>query len=130
LADMEFVQFHPTALYVPGTAGRTPLVSESVRGEGARLIDADGRPVTAAVPGGDLAPRDVVARAVARASAETGAGHVLLDARAIPDFAARFPTITASCRAIGVDPATEPIPVAPAAHYSCGGVATDTAGRT
>src|SRR5699024_8585002 len=81
-------------------------------------------------PGGDLAPRDVVARAVARAIAETGAGHVLLDARAVPDFAARFPTITASCRAIGVEAATDPIPVAPAAHYSCGGVATDTAGRT
>ncbi|WP_182348614.1 L-aspartate oxidase [Tomitella gaofuii] len=130
-ADLEFVQFHPTALYVPGAQGRSPLVSEAVRGEGGVLVDARGRSVTDGVhPMGDLAPRDVVARAIAARMRETGAAHVFLDARAVEGFAARFPTVTAACRRIGVDPTADRIPVAPAAHFSCGGVVTDVHGRT
>ncbi|WP_245650634.1 L-aspartate oxidase [Nocardia harenae] len=131
VADLEFVQFHPTVLYTPGGVGRRPLISEAVRGEGGVLVDLAGRPVTAGVhPRGDLAPRDVVSLAIAARMRDTGADHVLLDATGIAGFAARFPTITASCLAAGVDPRTDPIPVAPAAHYQCGGVVTDTAGRT
>ncbi|MFC3965908.1 L-aspartate oxidase [Nocardia jiangsuensis] len=131
VADLEFVQFHPTVLYTPGGLGRRPLISEAVRGEGGVLVDLAGRSVTAGVhPRGDLAPRDVVSLAIAARMRETGADHVLLDATGIVGFAARFPTITASCLAAGIDPRTDPIPVAPAAHYQCGGVVTDTAGRT
>ncbi|MFC4373056.1 L-aspartate oxidase [Nocardia halotolerans] len=131
VADLEFVQFHPTVLYTPGGVGRRPLISEAVRGEGAVLLDADGNSVTAGVhPRGDLAPRDVVSRAIAERMRASGSDHVFLDARAIPGFAQRFPTITASCLAAGIDPVTQLIPVAPAAHYQCGGVLTDTHGRT
>lgn len=131
VADLEFVQFHPTVLYAPGGVGRRPLISEAVRGEGARLVDADGRPVTAGVhPQGDLAPRDVVSRAIARRLRESGTDHVYLDARHLAGFATRFPTVTASCLAAGIDPAEQLIPVAPAAHYSCGGIVTDVHGRT
>ncbi|WP_019928164.1 L-aspartate oxidase [Nocardia sp. BMG111209] len=131
VADLEFVQFHPTVLFTPGGLGRRPLISEAVRGEGAVLVDPRGRSVTAGVhPRGDLAPRDVVSKAIAARMQALGVDHVYLDARAIPGFAQRFPTITASCRAAGIDPVTELIPVAPAAHYQCGGVVTDTAGRT
>lgn len=131
VADLEFVQFHPTVLFAPGGVGRRPLISEAVRGEGARLVDADGRAVTAGVhPQGDLAPRDVVSRAIARRLREDGTDHVYLDARHLTGFAARFPTVTAACLAAGIDPAEQLIPVAPAAHYSCGGVITDVHGRT
>ncbi len=131
LADVEFVQFHPTALRVPGLRGRAPLVTEALRGEGARLVDLAGRPVMDGVdPRGDLAPRDVVAGAITTVLATTGADHVLLDATGVDDVRRRFPTVTASCDAIGVDPARDPIPVRPAAHYACGGVVTDTRGRT
>ncbi|WP_433604623.1 L-aspartate oxidase [Prescottella agglutinans] len=131
VADLEFVQFHPTVLYAPGGVGRRHLISEAVRGEGARLVDAEGRSVTHGVhPLGDLAPRDVVSRAIARRLRETGTDHVYLDARHLVGFAARFPTVTASCLAAGVDPSQQLIPVAPAAHYSCGGVVTDVHGRT
>ncbi|UGT54616.1 L-aspartate oxidase [Nocardia asteroides] len=131
VADLEFVQFHPTVLYTPGGVGRRPLISEAVRGEGAILVDAAGESVTAGVhPRGDLAPRDVVSRAIAERMRATGTDHVFLDARAITGFAQRFPTITASCLAAGIDPAAQLIPVAPGAHYQCGGVLTDTAGRT
>lgn len=128
LADMEFVQFHPTAL----DAGRDPmpLVSEAVRGEGAILVDETGERFMADLPGAELAPRDVVAREVWRRQAQ---GHrVFLDARAALGhrFAARFPGIAASCRAAGIDPATAPIPVRPAAHYHMGGIAVDAAGRS
>jgi L-aspartate oxidase len=130
-ADLEFIQFHPTALHVPGAAGRRPLVTEAVRGEGAVLRDGTGRPFMAGVhPLADLAPRDVVAAAITRRLAETGAECVWLDATAIPRFAARFPTVYAACASIGVDPSREPIPVSPAAHYTCGGVVTDEHGRT
>ncbi|GAA4804275.1 L-aspartate oxidase [Actinomycetospora chlora] len=132
LADVEFVQFHPTALFTgPAATGRAPLVTEALRGAGAVLRDTAGRSVTAGVhPLGDLAPRDVVAAAITRRIGELGAGHVWLDATGVPDVAARFPTVAASCAAIGVDLARDPVPVRPAAHYSCGGVVTDTRGRT
>jgi L-aspartate oxidase len=131
LADVEFVQFHPTAMRVPGLRGRAPLVTEALRGEGARLVDLAGRPVMAGVdPRGDLAPRDVVAGAITAVLATTGADHVLLDATGVPDVRRRFPTVTASCDVLGIDLARDPIPVRPAAHYACGGVVTDTRGRT
>ncbi|WP_092531913.1 L-aspartate oxidase [Amycolatopsis arida] len=133
-ADVEFVQFHPTVLYVPGARGRCPLVTEAVRGEGAVLVDGAGAPVMRGVhPLGDLAPRDVVSAAITRRMAAAPGGvddHVFLDATGIAGFATRFPTVHAACRAAGVDPVRDPIPVAPAAHFACGGVATDTAGRT
>jgi len=128
LVDMEFVQFHPTALDVGGHP--LTLVSEAVRGEGATLIDETGARVMDGVPGGDLAPRDVVARAVWR---RLGEGHpVFLDAREAlrSSFAQRFPVIAAACEAAGIDPATQPIPVRPAAHYHMGGVAVDAQGRS
>ncbi|MGK8465645.1 L-aspartate oxidase [Nocardia cyriacigeorgica] len=131
VADLEFVQFHPTVLHTPGGLGRRPLISEAVRGEGAVLVDARGESVTAGVhPLGDLAPRDVVSRAIADRMRQLGEDHVYLDARAVEGFTRRFPTITASCLAAGIDPRTELIPVAPAAHYQCGGVVTDVCGRT
>lgn len=133
-ADLEFVQFHPTALYVgPGSRGRQPLVTEAIRGEGAVLVDTTGIPVMTNVhPLGALAPRDVVAAAITSRMAATGAGHVLLDATHLGEalLRRRFPTVHAACTAIGVDPARVPIPVAPAAHYQCGGIVTDTYGRT
>ena len=131
VADIEFIQFHPTMLHAPGAAGCRPLISEAVRGEGATLVDARGDSVTAGVhPMGDLAPRDVVAGAIARRLRETGDQCVYLDARTIDNFARRFPTITAACAAAGIDPTAQLIPVVPGAHYSCGGVVTDPYGRT
>ena len=132
LADVEFVQFHPTALWVPGQpGGQVPLVTEAVRGEGGILLDDAGRRVMDGVhPARDLAPRDVVAAAIFRHLRESGAEHVWLDARTLPGFAERFPTVARSCAEIGVDPARDPIPVVPAAHYHCGGILTDLDGRT
>jgi L-aspartate oxidase len=130
-ADLEFVQFHPTVLYDGPATGRRPLVTEAVRGEGAVLLDRAGRRFLAGVhPLADLAPRDVVAAAITRQLIATGAECVHLDARAIEEFPRRFPTVFAACRAAGIDPVTEPIPVTPAAHYACGGVVTDITGRT
>jgi L-aspartate oxidase len=131
LADLEFVQFHPTALHVDGDP--RPLISEAMRGEGAVLRDGDGAPLMAGVhPLGDLAPRDVVTRAMAARMAATGARHLWLDATSIPagQLERRFPTILARCRAAGIDPSRQPIPVSPAAHYLMGGVVTDLDGRT
>jgi L-aspartate oxidase len=128
LADLEFVQFHPTAL-AAGT-DPLPLVSEAVRGEGAVLIDETGVRFLADQPGAELGPRDVVARGIFR---HLAAGHrVFLDARAAlgAGFERRFPAITAACRAAGIDPATQPIPVVPAAHFHMGGVDVDAAGRS
>lgn len=131
VADLEFVQFHPTVLFTPGAEGSRPLVTEAVRGEGAVLVDVRGTPVMAGVhPLGDLAPRDVVALAITRRMAETGNDHVLLDATGIDGFGSRFPTVHAACAAAGIDPAREPIPVAPAAHFCCGGVESTVDGRT
>lgn len=122
LADLEFVQFHPTALNV--CTDPLPLVSEAVRGEGARLVDADGNRFVE-----ELAPRDVVARAIA--TIEAAGGAVALDARAIGErFTTRFPGIFGTCAAYGVDPRSMLIPVTPAAHYTIGGIATGERGRT
>jgi L-aspartate oxidase len=131
VSDIEFIQFHPTMLYDGGSGGRRPLVTEAIRGEGAVLVDSQGNSVTAGVhPMGDLAPRDVVAGAIDARLRATGDPCVFLDARGIDDFNRRFPTVTAACRAAGVDPVTQPIPVVPGAHYSCGGVVTDVHGQT
>jgi L-aspartate oxidase len=129
IADPEFVQFHPTAIAI----GRdpAPLATEALRGEGAILIDETGRRFMPAIhPSAELAPRDVVARAIHR---EIAKGHkVFLDCRdAIGDkFASHFPTVNAACLSAGIDPARAPIPVAPAAHYHMGGIASDVRGRT
>ncbi|WP_422772177.1 L-aspartate oxidase [Plantactinospora sp. WMMC1484] len=164
VTDLEFVQFHPTALLTPaapavggaglavggaglavggaapaaGGAGpdlavQRPLVTEALRGEGAYLVDGDGkRFMVGQHELAELAPRDVVAKGIHRVLLATGADHVYLDARHLGrDYLARrFPTIVASCLAAGIDPAAEPIPVAPAAHYASGGVRTDLHGRT
>jgi L-aspartate oxidase len=136
VSDIEFVQFHPTVMWSgPDAAGQQALVSEAVRGEGAILYDGAGRRVMAGVhPQEDLAPRDVVAAAISRRMAEAPGGvddHVFLDATAMGErFYGRFPSITAACRSIGIDPARERIPVAPAAHYACGGVPARLDGTT
>lgn len=131
VADLEFIQFHPTMLYVPGARGRRTLVSEALRGEGGRLFDVDGASVTDGVhPLGDLAPRDVVARAVTAAMERTGAPHVYLDVSGIADVEERFPTVLAGVRAAGVSLDDRRLPVVPGAHYLCGGVVTDPHGRT
>ena len=138
LADLEFVQFHPTALWTPsgspgGSVGRQPLVTEALRGEGARLVDGLGRPVMAGVhPLGDLAPRDVVAKQMSRVMAEDDTDHLYLDVRPLGRelLVRRFPTLLANCAEIGLDPFSDPVPVAPAAHYASGGVRTDLDGRT
>jgi L-aspartate oxidase len=128
LSDMEFVQFHPTALQ----SARRPLalISEAVRGEGAFLVDGAGRPVMEGVRGGDLAARDVVARAVA-AEIKRG-GSVYLDARSAlgSKFKQRFPTVTRLCLEAGIDPPDQLIPVTPAAHYHMGGIDVDRRGRS
>ena len=129
VADLEFYQFHPTSLAAPGNF----LISEAVRGEGATLIDTDGRRFMLKVhPAAELAPRDVVARGIADQMARQQGVPVRLDATQLgAEFLARrFPTIDANCRARGFDWAREPIPVTPAAHYWMGGVRTDTWGRT
>lgn len=131
LADMEFIQFHPTVLFDRERRGRRPLISEAVRGEGARLVDSRGRSVTEGVdPRGDLAPRDIVSRAIATRLRELDEDCVYLDARHIPGVRERFPTVTAGVATAGLDPAKDLLPVAPAVHYSCGGIATDVNGRT
>lgn len=134
VSDLEFVQFHPTVLYLgPDAEGQQPLISEAVRGEGAHLVDADGtRFMVGQHELAELAPRDIVAKAILRRSLEQGVEHMYLDGRhfGAPMWESRFPTILAACRSHGIDPVTEPIPVAPAAHYASGGVRTDLHGRT
>jgi len=127
VADIEFMQFHPTALHHPVMP--RPLLSEALRGEGAVLRDEQGVAFMAAEhPLADLAPRDVVSRAIARRLVDRGLDHLWLDATSIEDFPKRFPTIWAHCRDAGLDPTREWLPVAPAAHYHCGGVVTDVDG--
>ena len=127
VADIEFMQFHPTALHHP--AMPRPLLSEALRGEGALLRDERGVAFMAGDhPLADLAPRDVVARAIARRLVERGLDHLWLDATGIKEFPIRFPTIWRACRSAGLDPTREWLPVAPAAHYLCGGVVTDLDG--
>lgn len=138
LGDMEFVQFHPTALYTgPGYRGQLPLVTEAVRGHDtvrpAVLVDATGARVMEGVhPLADLAPRDVVAIAISRRMVEQSTDHVFLDATHLdPDvFKTRFPTVHSACRSISIDPSQQPIPVTPAQHCLCGGILSTPDGRT
>lgn len=134
VADVEFVQFHPTVLWLgSGVKGQLTLVSEAVRGEGAILLDVEGhRFLPAAHPMAELAPRDVVSRAIVAQLARTGSDHVLLDARHLGSDGARrrFPTIAARLAEHGLDLGADLIPVAPAQHYHSGGVLTDLSGRS
>ena len=134
LADLEFVQFHPTVLWLgEGSRGQQPLISEAVRGEGAFLVDGDGvRFMQGQHPLADLAPRDVVARAILQRMRDSGTDHVFLDCRHLGAkfLERRFPSIVERCRELGFDPATDLLPVAPAQHYASGGVKTDLRGRS
>ncbi|MEM7755725.1 MAG: L-aspartate oxidase [Planctomycetota bacterium] len=129
LADLAFVQFHPTVLYVPGAA--RSLISEAVGGEGATLLDDGGRRFMQDVHElAELAPRDVVSRAIVHRIAAQGGKHVWLDCRDVKGFAKRFPSIAGVLERFGIDPAVDLAPVHPAAHYSIGGVRTDLETRT
>jgi L-aspartate oxidase len=134
LRDLEFVQFHPTVMYLGAdSVGQQPLISEAVRGEGAFLVDFEGDRFMQGVHElADLAPRDVVAKAIMRRMLDTGQPHLWLDARHLgaETWERRFPTILQVCRSHGVDPVTQLIPVAPACHYASGGVRTDLHGRS
>jgi L-aspartate oxidase len=134
VADLEFVQFHPTVLWLgQGARGQQPLISEAVRGEGALLLDLNGvRFMPAVHEMAELAPRDVVAKAIVRQLAATGSDHVFLDARHLGRsfLGRRFPTIVAALAGHGFDPAEDLIPVAPAQHYHSGGVLVDRRGRS
>jgi L-aspartate oxidase len=134
IADLEFVQFHPTVLWLgEGASGQQPLLSEAMRGEGAFLVDRDGVRFMAGVHDlADLAPRDIVAKAIVARMAQTDADHVYLDARHLGKefLEKRFPSIVARCRELGFDPVTDLLPVAPAQHYASGGVRTDVVGRS
>jgi L-aspartate oxidase len=134
IADLEFVQFHPTVLWLgEGASGQQPLLSEAMRGEGAFLVDRDAVRFMAGVHDlADLAPRDIVARAIVARMAQTGTDHVYLDARHLGKkfLEKRFPSIVARCRELGFDPVSELLPVAPAQHYASGGVRTDPVGRS
>lgn len=131
VANLEFIQFHPTALYP--TDGDTLLISEAVRGEGGVLLRANGEALMEdAHPLGSLAPRDIVARAIDWEMKQSGSSHVLLDCTGIPpsEVRRRFPNILRETARRGIDMLSGPLPVVPAAHYSCGGVVTDTHGQT
>ena len=123
LADLEFCQFHPTALALPGSEYDGTLLTEALRGEGAELLDASGRRFT-----DELAPRDQVTAAILDRIDADGTDHVRLDLRSLAPE--RFPNVFAACRAAGLDPGREPVPVAPAAHYLMGGIVCDLEGRT
>jgi len=134
IADLEFVQFHPTVLWLgEGTSGQQPLLSEAMRGEGAFLVDQGGVRFMSGVHDlADLAPRDIVAKAIVARMAQTEVDHVFLDARHLGKefLEKRFPSIVARCRELGFDPVSELLPVAPAQHYASGGVRTDLVGRS
>jgi L-aspartate oxidase len=133
LRDVEFVQFHPTVLWSRGATGQRPLVTEALRGAGAVLRDLAGSPVMAGRhPLGDLAPRDIVAAGMFEVMERDGCEHLLLDATGLgrAELEDGFPTVTAACLAGGIDPVGDLIPVAPGAHYACGGIATDLGGHT
>ena len=122
LADLEFCQFHPTALALPGTPHDGKLITEAVRGEGARLLDAAGKRFT-----DELAPRDQVSAAVLDRMRADGVPHVWIDLR--PVMADRFPNVFSMLAEAGLEPSAQPVPVAPAAHYMMGGIVTDLEGR-
>ena len=122
-ADIEFVQFHPTALLSPRMP--RPLLSEALRGHGALIRDLDGKRFV-----DELQPRDVVSRAITHKMLEEDADHMLLDATGLERFDERFPTIAADLRSAGLDPARDYLPIAPAAHYHCGGIVTDLDGAS
>ncbi len=130
VGDVEFMQFHPTTLYVAGAS--RALISEAVRGEGGKLVDRQGnRFMDEYHEMGELAPRDIVSRAIADQLAKTGEAAVFLDVREMgSDFARRFPNLDAAVKAFDLDPSCDPIPVHPSAHYTIGGVWTDLDGRT
>ncbi|MCP9879274.1 L-aspartate oxidase [Cyanobium sp. A1C-AMD] len=130
LRDLEFVQFHPTALMLPGAPHF--LISEAVRGEGARLVEESGASPVAQLPGADLAPRDAVSRALARRMQALDVDHLWLDLRPVglARLERQFPTILGRCRELGLEPTREAIPVAPAAHYWMGGIWTDLQAAT
>ena len=130
LRDLEFVQFHPTALMLPGAPHF--LISEAVRGEGARLVEDSGASPVAQLPGADLAPRDAVSRALARRMQALDVDHLWLDLRPVElaRLERQFPTILGRCRELGLEPTREPIPVAPAAQYWMGGIWTDLQAAT
>ncbi|MGB8192758.1 MAG: L-aspartate oxidase [Chitinophagaceae bacterium] len=133
IENMEFIQFHPTALYEPGVRGQSFLITEAVRGDGGILRNKNGEAFMERYDARlDLAPRDIVARAIDSEMKITGTEHVYLDCRHMDmtKFVEHFPNIYEKCRSIGIDVATQLIPVAPAAHYSCGGIKTDEWGRT
>ena len=125
MRDLEFIQFHPTALMLPGAPHF--LISEAVRGEGARLIDDQGDSPVSQLSGADLAPRDAVSRALVQRMRERQTPHLWLDLRPVGSskLEQQFPTILGRCRELGLEPTQAPIPVAPAAHYCMGGVRTD-----
>ena len=130
IRDLEFVQFHPTALMLPGAPHF--LISEAVRGEGARLVDDQGASPVAHLAGADLAPRDAVSRALVQCMRERQLPHLWLDLRPVgrERLERQFPTILGRCRDLGLEPAAAPIPVAPAAHYWMGGIRTDLQAAT
>jgi len=134
VADLEFVQFHPTVLWVgPDSRGSQPLISEAVRGEGAILRNINGEAFMSTIhPMKDLAPRDVVAHAVHEEIIKSGKPYVYLDGTKLGEdiWLQRFPNILSSCRKIGIDPLVDLIPVVPAAHYASGGVVSDMTGKT
>lgn len=133
IENMEFIQFHPTALYEPGVRGQSFLITEAVRGDGGILRNKHGEAFMERYDARkDLAPRDIVARAIDSEMKITGTEHVYLDCRHMDmtNFMEHFPNIYEKCKSIGIDVAKHLIPVAPAAHYSCGGVKTDEYGRT
>ncbi len=131
LANLEFMQFHPTALYNK-MSHRRSLITEAMRGEGARLLNAEGQAfMTRYDPRGDMAPRDIVSQAMVAEMLRTGTPCLYLDASPVEqDIAVRFPTVLQNCLDIGVDIRQKPVPVVPAAHYFCGGILTDLNGRT
>jgi L-aspartate oxidase len=133
IENMEFIQFHPTALYEPGLGGQSFLITEAVRGDGGILRNKNGEAFMEKYDSRkDLAPRDIVARAIDNEMKISGTEHVFLDVRhmALDKFIEHFPNIYEKCKSIGIDVAKQMIPVAPAAHYSCGGIKTDEWGRT
>lgn len=133
IENMEFIQFHPTALYEPGVRGQAFLITEAVRGDGGILRNRKGEAFMERYDHRkDLAPRDIVARAIDSEMKIDGTEHVFLDTRHIPveKFVEHFPNIYEKCKSIGIDVSRHMIPVAPAAHYSCGGIKTDEWGRT